>query len=44
MRRKFILQRINTAVFTHPEQVMQNVETVTTHMVNRLSAEGIVDP
>jgi len=43
-RRKFILQRINTTVFTHPEQVMRNVETVTTHMVKRLSAEGIVDP
>src|SRR5512135_3651799 len=43
-RRKFILQRINTTVFTHPEQVMRNVETVTTHMVRRLSAEGIVDP
>jgi Ser/Thr protein kinase RdoA (MazF antagonist) len=43
-RRKFILQRINTTVFTHPEQVMLNVETVTTHMVKRLSAEGIIDP
>ena len=43
-RRKFILQRINASVFTHPEQVMQNVETVTTHIVKRLRAEGIVDP
>ena len=43
MRRKFILQRINSTVFTHPEQVMRNVETVTMHIVRRLSAEGIVD-
>jgi len=42
--RKFILQRINASVFMHPEQVMRNVETVTTHMAKRLSAEGIADP
>jgi Ser/Thr protein kinase RdoA (MazF antagonist) len=42
--RKFILQRINGSVFTHPEQVMRNVEIVTTHIVKRLRAEGIVDP
>jgi len=42
--RKYILQRINTSVFTHPEQVMRNVEAVTTHIVKRLRAEGVVDP
>ncbi len=42
--RKYILQRINTTVFRHPEQVMQNVEAVTTHMVKRLRAEGVADP
>jgi Ser/Thr protein kinase RdoA (MazF antagonist) len=43
-RRKYILQRINTSVFTRPEQVMQNVETVTTHVVERLRAEQVADP
>ena len=42
--RKYILQRINSSVFTHPEQVMQNVAAVTTHIVKRLRAEGMVDP
>jgi len=42
--RKYILQRINTTVFTRPEQVMENIEIVTTHIAKRLRAEGIVDP
>ncbi len=42
--RKYILQRINTAVFKHPEEVMENVELVTSHIVNRLRKEGIADP
>ncbi len=42
--RKYILQRINAAVFRHPEQVMENVEVVTTHIVSRLRAEGVQDP
>jgi len=42
--RKYILQRINAAVFKHPDQVMQNVETVTTHMLNRLRADDVADP
>lgn len=42
--RNYILQRINSAVFAHPEQVMQNVETVTTHMAKRLRAEQVADP
>jgi Ser/Thr protein kinase RdoA (MazF antagonist) len=42
--RKYILQRINVAVFRHPEQVMENVEVVTTHIVSRLRAEGVQDP
>jgi len=41
---KYILQRINSSVFAHPEQVMHNVETVTTHIVKRLRSEGVVDP
>ena len=42
--RKYILQRINTTVFTHPGQVMENVEKVTAHIAQKLRAEGIVDP
>ena len=42
--RQYILQRINSSVFTHPEQVMRNVEAVTTHIVKRLRAEGVADP
>ncbi len=42
--RKYILQRINTTVFRHPEQVMENVEVVTAHIVSRLLAEGVQDP
>ena len=41
---KYILQRINTLVFKKPELVMENVEAVTAHIVNRLRAEGIQDP
>ncbi len=42
--RKYILQRINSSVFQRPEQVMQNIEAVTTHIVKRLRTEGVVDP
>ena len=42
--RKYILQRINTSVFKHPEQVMENVEKVTTHIANRLRDKGVLDP
>ena len=34
--RHFILQRINTQVFRHPELVMQNMRTFTEHVQNRL--------
>jgi len=42
--RKYILQRLNATVFKHPEQVMENVESVTMHIVNRLRAQGIENP
>lgn len=42
--RKYILQRINTAVFRRPEQVMENVDVVTTHIADRLRALGVSDP
>ncbi len=41
---KYILQRINTTVFKHPEEVMENVEVVTSHITARLRAKGIRDP
>jgi len=41
---KYILQRINTAIFKHPEQVMENVGVVTSHIADRLRAKGIHDP
>jgi Ser/Thr protein kinase RdoA (MazF antagonist) len=44
VERKYILQRINTAVFRHPDQVMENVATVTSHIVNRLRDKGVADP
>jgi Ser/Thr protein kinase RdoA (MazF antagonist) len=42
--RKYILQRINAAVFKHPERVMENVEVVTTHIMSRLRMQGVLDP
>lgn len=42
--RKYILQRINALVFKSPEQVMENVEVVTSHIARRLTAEGVKDP
>jgi len=42
--RKYILQRINTSVFTHPAQVMENVEMVTAHIAKKLRAQGVLDP
>jgi Ser/Thr protein kinase RdoA (MazF antagonist) len=41
---RYILQRINSSVFMHPEQVMHNIEVVTKHIVGRLRYAGIVDP
>jgi Ser/Thr protein kinase RdoA (MazF antagonist) len=41
---KYILQRINSAVFKQPEQVMENLEIVTSHIAARLREKGIRDP
>ncbi len=38
--RKYILQLMNTAVFSRPDLVMENVELVTAHIAGRLRAEG----
>ncbi len=42
--RKYILQRVNAAVFTRPDQVIKNVDIVTAHIGKKLRAEGIADP
>ncbi len=42
--RKYVLQRINVAVFKRPVDVMENVELVTQHIAARLRAQGVVDP
>ncbi len=42
--RKYILQRINTSVFRHPERVMENIEAVTSHIVQRLLDQGVSRP
>jgi len=42
--RKYIVQRINDAVFKQPEQVMQNVEVVTNHVISALRKRGVIDP
>ncbi len=44
VRRNYVLQRINTSVFKKPEEVMENVETVTSHIVSRLREAGVEDP
>ena len=42
--RRYVLQRINVAVFKRPADVMENVEVVTRHIAARLRAEGVADP
>jgi heme oxygenase len=37
---RYILQRINHNVFKHPEELMQNVEKVTTHLRKKIIAVG----
>jgi Phosphotransferase enzyme family. len=37
---RYILQRINTSIFTDPEKLMRNIELVTAHIKNRLLACG----
>ena len=38
--RRFILQRLSSAAFKHPEQVMTNIAGVTAYLGKRLEAEG----
>ena len=38
--RRYILQRINRSVFAHPEEVMENILRVTTHLREKIAAAG----
>jgi Ser/Thr protein kinase RdoA (MazF antagonist) len=40
-RVRYLHQRINEQVFTHPDAVMENIERVTTHIARKLQAENI---
>ncbi len=37
---KYILQRINTSVFTNPDELMHNIENVTAYLRREIAAEG----
>ena len=39
----YVLQRINTNVFTDPNQLMNNIDAVTTHIRGKLLAQGVDD-
>src|SRR5574344_2205983 len=39
----YILQRINSAIFTRPISLMANIRRVTEHLRAKLSATGIAD-
>ena len=41
--RRYLLQRINRAVFPRPEELMANIERVTTHILRWLTDEGAGD-
>lgn len=41
VRLHYTMQRINHAVFHHPEQVMENMDRVTRHLLNKIHAERI---
>ena len=38
--RRYILQRINHTVFPHPDEVMENIESVTAHLRRAITAAG----
>jgi len=37
---RYVLQRLNTAVFEQPEQLMENIERVTAHLKAKIAASG----
>jgi hypothetical protein len=38
--KRYIFQKINIFVFKNPKQIMSNIEKITTHIANKLEAEG----
>ena len=40
----FVLQRLNTLVFSDPVQMMDNVQRVTAHLQRRVRRSGLADP
>ena len=38
--RQYILQKINTSIFTHPEELMDNIYNVTEHLRKKIIAAG----
>jgi Ser/Thr protein kinase RdoA (MazF antagonist) len=40
---RYLLQRINTAVFRRPAKLMENIQRVTVHIVRRLRSQGLPD-
>lgn len=42
--RSYILQRLNPAVFAHPDEVMANVQIVSSHILLKVRAQGVAHP
>ncbi len=42
-RRRYVLQQINRHVFHHPDEVMENMRRVTSHVAARLARDGTPD-
>ena len=40
---RYVLQRINTAIFTDPDLLQNNILAVTSHIRNKLAMEGVND-
>jgi serine/threonine protein kinase len=43
-RQSYFLQRLNTAIFKKPRQVMENIDRVTRHLSEKLAQSGAADP
>ncbi len=41
--KKYILQRLNTAIFPEPQKIMENIETVATHLKSKSYARSVLD-
>ncbi|MBQ9086882.1 MAG: aminoglycoside phosphotransferase family protein [Clostridia bacterium] len=38
--RRYVFQKVNIFVFKNPKRIMKNIEMITTHVANKLEAEG----